>query len=543
LAPPVAAQGALQGTGQWIEPSPTTAGQFERADRGDFDGDAVSDMVVQRGTSLEVLLAPGLYDQSFIVPGVFTAYGVCPIAPTRTRSLLLVSSALGLEQVELDVASGTWSSTLIAASWTDAALIEVHDMVYTVAVLGVMADQRTVRCLYRVEGEWFEQPVLVHPEPIRDLTVFEFDGAGQIEIAVASDSALWVYDSVGTLRKSFPVGDAESVAIGRLDLPLSVRDGLAWVVTRSEGIQQLIVLSPKGLQTPQHLSTMPLVVDMETGDLDQDGDSDIVLSHTIEHSVIVLLNIGNGWLPAFDVKSSSAVRKVQYGPEGVPAPENRARPKLADVDGDEDNDLLMPVQSSGELFVWRSGTVEQDAFEPEVDLAVLETACNLESLGNGDIAMHLQVAVDLPENATATHLEFVVWRRASPDDPTEPMAVDYKLVPIAGNDPQSISVELTLPQVPDLIPGTNVRFDGMYLWLQRAVRVVDSVSYRWPARVYALETSPDPQNYSWIKSIGGKMLFPVHECASGATLPDLIGCGSELPKLPEFPGGKVPTWI
>ena len=63
------------------------------------------------------------------------------------------------------------------------------------------------------------------------------------------------------------------------------------------------------------------------------------------------------------------------------------------------------------------------------------------------------------------------------------------------------------------------------------------------AGVYAIETSPEPQNYSWIKSIGGQMLFPIHECASGATLPDLIGCGSELPKLPEFPGGKVPTWI
>jgi hypothetical protein len=157
--------------------------------------------------------------------------------------------------------------------------------------------------------------------------------------------------------------------------------------------------------------------------------------------------------------------------------------------------------------------------------------------------MHLELAVDLPDAALATHIEVVVWRRACPDDPTEPVAVERLLLPITGNDPQTLSAQVILPQVPDLVPGTNVRFEGMYLWLQRAVRVYqDNVSHRWPARVYAVETSPDPLNYGWIKSIGGKMLFPIHESLGSSTLPDLIGCGSELPDLPDFPGGKVPTW-
>lgn len=543
LAGSARAQITLEGTSDWVDPEPTTAGLFERTDHGDFDGDGVHDMIVQRGTSLEVLLAPGLYDHTMIVPEVVSCYGVAPVAPDTSKDILLVSTSVGLEQLVLDPVTATWSSSLISTRWDDAALIEVHPMEGTVAVLGVMDDMRTVRCAYRLNGQWFEQPVLVHPETIRDLAVFEWDGGGQIEIAIASDSALWVYDSIGVLRKSFPVGDAESVAIGRLELPMSVRDGLAWIVTRTEGIQQLIVLSPQGILPPQHLSAVPLVVDMETGDIDNDGISDIVLSHKIEHSVLALLDIGDGWTPTFDIKSAQGVRKLYYGPEGVPAPENDARPSLGDVDGDEDNDLFMPVQSTGELFVWRSSTIDQEDYEPVVDLSVVESTCTLEDLGNGDIAMHLAVAVDLPDIATATHLEFVVWRRPCPDDPTEPVAVDYKLVPIAGNDPQTISVDLLLPQVPDVVPGTNVRFDGIYMWLQRAVRVVDSVSYCWPARVYVIETSPSPENYSWIKTLGGTMLFPIHEFSSGSSLPDLIGCGSELPKLPEFPGGKVPTWM
>ena len=544
LASTAAAQAQPPGTSAWVEPEVTVAGLFERTGHGDFDGDGVQDMVVHCGTSLEVLLAPGLYDQRLVVPVPATAYGVCSSAPGAPRSVLLVAGPLGLQQLTLDVASGTWDVLSIAHTWGGASLIEVREMVNTVGVLGVLADRRTVRTVYRLEGQWFEQAMLVHPEAIRDLTVFEFDGAGQIEIAVASDSGLWVYDALGKVRQFFPVGDAQSVAIGRLKLPKTPRDGIAWVVTRTEGVQQLIVLSPSGLQPPKHLANLPFVVDIATGDIDFDGDSDIVLSHTVAHNVIVLLNLGDGWTTVFDTVSPGGVRELPYGPEGEAAPENSARPSLVDVDGDEDRDLLMPVQSTGELFVWRSDTVEQELFEPEVDLGTLETSCNLESLGNGDLAMHLKLGVDLPENATATHIEVVVWHRACPEDPTEPVAVQRVLVPIAGNDPQVLDAQIVLPQVPDLVPGSDVRFEGMYLWLQRAVRVYNgAVSHRWPSRVYAIETSPAPDNYSWIKQIGGKMLFPIHQCVNGGTLPDLIGCGSELPKLPEFPGGKVPTWI
>lgn len=545
LASPAAfAQKALNGDPDWVAPIAVDPGVFKRTDQGDFDGDGVPDMVVHRDSRLEVMLAPGLYDQILYGPDGVSAYGVCPPTSTSKRETLLVSRGLGLEQFELDTVTGQWTGQVLAQSWADAPLVMVHEMINTVAVLAVMPDGRTVRCLYRVDDQWFEQPMLVSPEVIRDLCVFEFDGGGQIEVAVATDSALWVYDSTGELRQSFPVGDAVSVAIGRVRLKLSARDGVAWLVTRTQGVQQLIVLSPTGITPPEHLAYIPLVVDMETGDIDGDGDWDIVLSHTTDHNAMVLMNQSDGWTTSFDKDTPAGLRVVKFGPKGLTSPSNETRPSLGDVDGDGDSDLLLPIQSSGEMFVWRSAKVDESKFDPTIDLGQPEFACNLEALGGGDLSMTLRLEVDLPEGTPATHVELVVWHRASSTTPTEPVAVQRVLVPIDGTAPQSLTAQVLLPQVPDLVPGTDVRFEGLYFWAQRAVRVENGVvTQRWHARVFAIETSPAPTNYSWIKTLGGKMLFAIYQSVGGGTLPDVIGCGSELPNLPDFPGGKVPTWM
>lgn len=543
LAPAGAAQFALKGDADWVEPVPVQPGTFLRTDHGDFDGDGMPDMVVHQDDRLDVMLAPGLYDQIVYGPQGVLAYGVCPPVSTSMRDSLLVSNAAGLEQFELDPATGLWSGQMLDQSWAGACLVEVREMITTVAVLGVLADRRTVRTLYRVDDQWFEQPLLVSPELIRDLCIFEFDGGGQVEIAVATDSALWVYDSTGELRATFPVGDATSVAIGRIELKYSVRDGVAWVVTRSEGLQQLIVLSPTGITPPEHLAYMPLVVDMETGDIDADDDYDIVLSHTTDHNAMVLVNQSDGWTTSFDKDKPAGLRIVKFGPKTV-APDNKMRPSLGDVDADGDSDLLLPVQSNGDLFVWRSSKFDESKFDPTMDLDVLESTCNLEALGNGDLSMTLRLQVDLPEGTPATHVELVVWHRASIQTPTEPVAVQRVLVPISGTAPQSLTAQVLLQQVPDIVPGTDVRFEGFYFWAQRAVRVENGVVVqRWHPRSFGIETSPEPDNYSWMKSLGGAMLFPVQQSIGGTALPDLIGCGSELPNLPNFPGGKVPTWM
>jgi hypothetical protein len=542
--PASAAQKALYGDVDWIEPAVVDPGVFQRTDQGDFDGDGMHDMVVHRDSRLEVLLAPGLYDQLLIGPDGMAAYGVCPPISTSQRETLLASSGLGLVQFELDPATGQWNGQVLAPTWAGAPLIEVHTMINTVAVLGVMPDGRTVRTLYRVDDQWFEQPMLVSPETIRDLCVFEFDGGGQIEVAVATDSALWVYDSTGELRQSFPVGDAVSVAIGRIRLKYSVRDGVAWLITRTQGVQQLIVLSPTGITPPEHLAYAPLVVDLETGDIDGDGDWDIVFSHTTDHNAMVLMNHSDGWTTSFDKDTPAGLRIIKFGPKGLLAPDNQTRPNLGDVDGDGDADLLLPVQSNGDLFVWRGGLVDESKFDPQVDLTLPEATCSLEALGGGDLSLTLRLQVDLPEGTPATHVELVVWHRKTCQMPTDPLAVQRVLVPIAGTAPQSLTAQVLLPQVPDIVPGTEVRFEGLYFWAQRAVRVENgAVVQRWHPRVFVIETSPSPDNYSWIKTLGGSMLFPIHQTVNGTSLPDLIGCGSELPKLPNFPGGKVPTWM
>jgi hypothetical protein len=519
--------------------------RFGRTAAGDFDGDGLADLVGLRGKSLEAVVGPGLFDAELDVLASAQGFGVLSSQGADPRDLILAATSGGLLQLRFENATNSWSSTLISAAWANARLVEVRSMTSAAGVLGVMPDGVSLRNLIQIDGQWIEKLLVKLPMPVVDMTFVQFDGVGQVEVAVAMAGALAVFDQLGNMLAYWSPGGVASVAIGCLEQPASSVDWIAWFLTRSDGSQELRIVSQGGNQPPVAMGLLPMIVEMETGDLDGDGDSDLVFSNKALHHLVLFHDQGDGQVPLFDANIPGSVSLLPIGPPDTPAPDNKARPTLTDVDRDGDLDTLMPVQSTGELFVGHNALVNEEAFEPSVDVDVPLLAANLTGLPSGDVALELKLAVDLPSTVDATHVELIVWRRASPFVPTAPAAVERVLVPLPGSTggPAKLDAYLLLPAPPDLVPGSTVRCEGMYLWLQRPVKVEnDDVTAWWPARVYGMETSPSIGNYNWLKSIGGEMAFSVFEKQNGTTLPDLIGCGSELPNMPNFPEGKVPTW-
>ncbi len=528
----------------WGGVGPAAPPHFGRTAAGVVDGDRVPDLMLERGGTLEVFLGPGLFGQPFHPGVVLDSFVLCPAPNGEPAQSVLCAGSAGLVELRLDRLSSSWSATAIAPAWAEAILLSSRSTpAGDLEVYGVMSDGLSVRRLTRSGSAWIDQPLFTLPLAARDLALVQFDGSGPIELAVASEHALGVVDQSGAVLASW-APEVSSIAIGRVAQPADPRDWIAWLVTSAAGGQELWAVGEQGAIPPAGMTSVPCIVDLATGDVDGDGWEDALISHTAMHHVVLFFDRGNSAGPLFDSSLPGALQLVPIGPAGQPAPENRARPALADVDGDADTDLLMPVQSTGELFVGRNPLVDQDALEPHVDHSDPLLAANLSALPNGDIALDLQLELKQVE-AQATHVELILWRRPAPSTPTEPDACDRVLLalPVGATSPCQLEAQLVIPAPPDPIPGSMVRFEGIYVWLARQVRVeLAGVTHCFPACVYALETSTSTSNMVWMYSLGGGAIFPVYEEQGGVTLPDQIGCGAELPTLPDFPSGQLPQW-
>lgn len=514
---------------------------------GDLDGDQVPDLVLVRGGWLEAEIGPGLFDVHLAGIAQVTSFCVCPGAAGAADSILATGPG-GLVRLDLDVQSDTWTQVSIAPGWANACFLEIDAQPNgDVSVYAVLQDGRELRKLSQTSTSLSEGPLFTLPVPAKDFTTLDFDGDGELELAVATAGALAVFAQDGTVLKSWVPGGVSSVSIGRIPAPLDGRDWVAWTVTVSNGEQKLWVLGEGGATSPTAMSPLPSIVDMRTGDVDGDGRTDVLFSHTSLHSLVVFLDRGVGPQPVFDYTLPESLYLVPIGPDDTPAPDNEAQPALVDVDGDGDADSLMPVQSSSKVFVGLNAAVDEGHMQPVVDVSDPLKAANLTALASGDLAFDLELAVGHPMPSEATHVELIAWRRASPTQPTDPDScartlVDLSTAVVSGAICK-LDAQLVLPAPPDMVPGTNVRFQGIYLWLQRPVRVESGAVVRtWPATVHAIETSPFSTNHDWITSVGGVPTFPLHEKSGGTTIPDQIGCGSVLPCLPSFPTGKLPKW-
>lgn len=342
------------------------------------------------------------------------------------QDALLSVGALGLHLHVLDQATATFLPPLSVAPgnpWTGVKRMRVISAGGVGYVFGVAADQVTVHTKTFVPASGFtDLPSFTAPSPVRDLVPLHWDAVGGPELALLCDSGVRVHAlASGTALLALPAWHPSGVlaAMHREDDP--ARDRLAWI-TKSPNQQNhlLYLVEPLGIEGPVvlNMAAIPPVpldpVGLSAGDVDQDGDDDLLLGVCQRASDYLLLNRAELGSPRFSVTSNNCVALVTTPAGQVPAASDRTPGLLIDLDRDDGLDYVRPISTTARVLA-----------RPLLPIPGQPTGGATYQVGPDGVFAATSVAfgnqldftVDLvmpTQSFTPTHVQVVLWRQPDP---------------------------------------------------------------------------------------------------------------------------------
>ncbi len=185
-------------------------------------------------------------------------------------------------------------------------------------------------------------------ETLRDVAPIDWDGDGIEEIAVATDSRLWVGNAVTHSSVfSYPLANTRA-HLARLRSPTGQR--LVWVARGSSGRDTVHVV---GSGVFEQLNVPFLVAGIGTGDCNGDGYDDLALSRQDTLGVALMRNLRVQPTAQATFALRASVRVAFDAVQLVPSV-NRARPVIADLDADGAVEICMPLPDSLGLGIVRT---------------------------------------------------------------------------------------------------------------------------------------------------------------------------------------------
>ena len=456
--------------GYFLDLGAPTAQSFEDAVVADLTGDGLADFVTRRGNVLDMMFAPALFESRI---SAFWTGNDLDVLPGPTTDALIVVGAAGLERLDWVVESPFFQATALgSAAWNGAKRVVVHAPEGTTPeIYGLMSDRRTFRRVIGSSPPVVEQQLFQTGTSVEDFVVFDYDGVGAPELGVMTATGLEVYDSSGNRLVNTDGYLVTSLAIATVRQSPTSPEWLLWFIVGPGGVNEYLVsCGQEGLVVQENFESLPGVVACDSGDVDGDGDDDLLISYTGNQAVGILYNLGDE-APEFTIDVPQAVKLLHYGPPATPAPTNRARPVWSDLDTDGDLDVAFAVQEPARLFVHKNNLVDHDALAPSLyvdeSLSVGERPPLLREGENGELELVLDVFVSSVPTEAA-FVELAMWRKEAPSIPTDPEGYPTVEVAVADAVPHELGsiFHMTLP-----IPESAVPFDftAIYFWGQRFV--------------------------------------------------------------------------
>ncbi len=513
----------LQGpshTGDW-DPTKGSGGSFGRALPGDFDGDGFADVVVQHGLQAVLLYAPDRYGAGSKLKVGCTSLAVA-FDPVLGRDVVLTVDRMGLSSTTLNSADMSVSSTVIATGdWETAKWLRARNEASSddALVAALRQDGQSIVLLeLDASSDWAATSLanLSINAPALDGELLDWDGDGQLELAVLTTAGLAIMERNGTLLGSWPQNSTGGHLTAFSENWLS-GERLAWHLEGGGGATEwLTVLDSGGLHETLDLTGLG-IVGMAAGDLDNDGDDEVALSITSARELLVLRNQRSPAATTGASFSMPNILTVALGQSNSPAPNNVAKPILADLDGDGDIDFFQTVEDEEKYFVQRN----QQVLEGEMRATPIDLEYRLT---DNPLTGTLKVTVNHPVTPRAgmTHYQVTTWGMLDAWSTPLPTAILNQLIPVqtVGNDQ---TLEIVLPE-------TVIYFPRVY--------AIEISQVRVGAHGEVLERSPVGAYYFAMEDIAEERIEIYEDW--GPRLDVMPRSYVEGTADPKNPGGFVP---
>jgi hypothetical protein len=199
------------------------------------------------------------------------------------------------------------------------------------------------------------------------------DAGYRPEIAVMRAQALTVYAPFGlqpsTAIAHYPTTTLDNFAISRLRNHVGNKEWVAIFSTliANPNLQYMATEGQNGVTNGQALPGSRAIGNLTCGDADGDGDHDIVFSMKTSWDLGVLANTPSGTgVPQFNM--TSCLTWI-WPPEGLgDVTGNVAKPIVADIDNDGDNDCGQTMANSWEMWFDRNQLLSNEELQPKLKL-------------------------------------------------------------------------------------------------------------------------------------------------------------------------------
>lgn len=355
---------------------------------------------------------------------------------------LLLTAASGLVRVRGTLDWGLEAPVvLLGGAWQNAVEIEALDLDGVPFVLGLNAARdQLMSAIDLGGGVWADAFTLSAPpgETILGFAAFDYDADGVTELAFLTEEDLWVVEQDGTpllILRSWG-GSEGSIA--------ALTDGggqrLAWATRNPAGTPVLKVFSSAGPEAPVTL-VVPVVendpaqaisvVRMVSGDLDADGNDDLLLTDAASHRMLALYNQG---APAhFSLASLGNDHRLLHTDASDPyasGAENGAAPVLGSTLGHDVIGVFSGLNTIGSIVVnpgtGVGGTCND---EPTAHASCFISPDCTHALSGSNTILNLAMVLPSEFTTAFTHVQLSLWRQPTEGGSMDSGALSHQLFP------------------------------------------------------------------------------------------------------------------
>ncbi len=427
---------------------------------GDVTGDLLPDALLLNGGKPVLVYGPAIYRSVFeLDPGQVVVNDIAYLPPdeTEVRGAFVAVGPQGA-WILSTYDGGSFEATPVpAASWEGATRVLVGDVDGDGASdLVGLSETGALLVLEDLRGGAPVETEIEMPAPVFDLAPLAWNGAGPEAIALLRADGFFVVDGDGDVLDSIP-----GPVLGGIVSPLSEAgapgDRCA-LVFAAGGAQFLLVVDALGFEPPIELGPLGVYA-VAAGDVDGDGNDDLVLVHGTSHETAVLHNASASGPATF---VASQVEIVDLAPGVTPPPTASAWPALCDFSLDGDLDLLVFVEATG-AFAF----LENQELAVEAGHAAVTGGGYLFDLDDphGELSLVFQAPAAVP--FTPTHVQVIAWVQLDAQGGglvAEPQAVDLGRYALSAQGKATSHL---------LLPETDLDTPNIYHFDVRAVRIVD----------------------------------------------------------------------